>query len=87
MWKIELSRESLKQLQKTPVQRVRQIIKSLQDSSASDNPYFHKQVKHLTGDLAGLSRLRVGSYRVILRFVKDRQTINVISILPRGNAY
>jgi mRNA interferase RelE/StbE len=42
-------------------------------------------IKQLKGNLGGLSRLRVGSWRII--YETTAETINILMISPRGGAY
>ncbi|MEW6110199.1 MAG: type II toxin-antitoxin system RelE/ParE family toxin [Nitrospirota bacterium] len=51
------------------------------------NPLSGGNIKPLTGKLRGLYRYRIGDWRVIYRIVHERTTIEVIAILPRGDAY
>jgi mRNA interferase RelE/StbE len=51
------------------------------------NPLYGNNVKPLTGKLKGLYRYRVGDWRVIYRLFKEKMVVEIIAILPRGNAY
>jgi mRNA interferase RelE/StbE len=42
-------------------------------------------IKQLKGNLGGLNRLRVGSWRII--YEATAETINILMISPRGGAY
>lgn len=46
----------------------------------------HGDVKKLKGK-ENRYRLRVGDWRVIFRFLKDRNAIAVLRVRPRGSAY
>ncbi|MFH1944078.1 MAG: type II toxin-antitoxin system RelE/ParE family toxin [Acidobacteriota bacterium] len=39
------------------------------------------------GQLKGLYRYRVGDLRVIFRPIKESRIVEIIAILPRGDAY
>ena len=51
------------------------------------NPQYGNNIKALTGRLKGLYRYRVGGWRVIYRLKTERQVVEIIAILPRGDAY
>jgi len=51
------------------------------------NPLHGTNIKRLTGQLRGLSRYRVGGWRVIYRPLEQAQRVEIIAILPRGDAY
>ncbi len=51
------------------------------------NPLYGNNIKPLTGQLKGLLRYRVGDWRVIYRPLKGMRKVEIIAILPRGDAY
>lgn len=51
------------------------------------NPFNGSNIKHLTGQLKGLSRYRTGEWRVIYRIAREKSKVEIIAILPRGDAY
>lgn len=51
------------------------------------SPLYGNNIKALTGELKGLLRYRLGDWRVIYRVFHDKRIVEVIAILPRGNAY
>lgn len=51
------------------------------------NPLYGSDIKSLTGQLKGLYRCRVGELRVIYRLFKDTKTVEIVAVLPRGDAY
>jgi mRNA-degrading endonuclease RelE of RelBE toxin-antitoxin system len=51
------------------------------------NPLHGNNIKALTGKLKGLSRYRVGDRRVIYRIETEKQVVEILAILPRGDAY
>ena len=55
--------------------------------SLESNPLFGANIKALTGQLKGLYRHRLGEWRVICRVLRAKGVVEVIAILPRGNAY
>lgn len=52
-----------------------------------NNPLYGLHIKPLTGKLKGLYRYRIGDWRVIYRLFKEDMHVEIIAILPRGNAY
>lgn len=50
-------------------------------------PLAGSNIKQLTGQLKGLARYRVGEWRVIYNVDRERGIVEVIAILPRGDAY
>jgi mRNA interferase RelE/StbE len=51
------------------------------------NPHFGPNIKALTGQLQGILRYRVGDWRVIYRLNAGKRYVEIIAILPRGDAY
>ncbi|NTW09640.1 MAG: type II toxin-antitoxin system RelE/ParE family toxin [Anaerolineaceae bacterium] len=56
-------------------------------ASLEDNPLFGTNIRPLTGSLKGLFRYRTGDWRIIYRPQEDRSIVEIIAILPRGDAY
>ena len=51
------------------------------------DPLYGHSIKSLVGKLKGLYRCMIGDLRVIYRLIKESKTVEIIAILPRGNAY
>ncbi len=51
------------------------------------NPLYGSSIKKLTGKLTALYRYRVGNWRIIYRTSKQECAVEIIAILPRGDAY
>ncbi|MEW5900330.1 MAG: type II toxin-antitoxin system RelE/ParE family toxin [Acidobacteriota bacterium] len=51
------------------------------------NPICGNNIKPLTGQLKGLIRYRVGDWRLIYRLFKEKKTVEIVAILPRGDAH
>lgn len=51
------------------------------------DPLYGHNIKALVGKLKGLYRYRIGDLRVIYRLIKESKIVEIIAILPRGNAY
>jgi mRNA interferase RelE/StbE len=86
-WRIEVKPSAEKQyliLDKKTRQRIKA---NLQDLELYENPFFHPQVKPLTGKLKGDYRLRIGNWRVLFTPDKVNKVLFVYAILPRGDAY
>lgn len=52
-----------------------------------ENPLYGPNIRALTGSMKGLFRYRTGNWRIIYRPQRDLRIIEVIAILPRGDAY
>ncbi len=86
-WKIEVKPNAEKQylrLDKTTKKRIKE---SLYKLEYSEDPFFLKNVKALTGELKGDYRLRVGKWRILFSSDKQNKILHVYAILPRGDAY
>ena len=51
------------------------------------DPLQHRNIKRLTGPLTGYSRLRVGDYRVVYQTDIAEETVYVVKIAHRRQAY
>ena len=56
-------------------------------SSLERDPRRHNNIKRLSGEHAGLSRFRVGDWRVIYRIDDAGKRVLVLSIANRREAY
>lgn len=84
-WEIVLTKPAEKVYDRSPKH-----MKGRLDSCFEDlekNPSFGSNIRPLTGQLRGLYRYRVGDWRVIYRLFKEKMVVEIIAILPRGNAY
>lgn len=55
--------------------------------SLEKNPLYGNNIKSLTGNLKGLLRYRIGGWRIIYRVFEAQMIVEIIAILPRGDAY
>jgi mRNA interferase RelE/StbE len=86
-WKIEIkptAEKSYRKLNKPTRKRIKEALRKLEES---DNPFFHENVRALTGELKGDHRLRVGDRRILFTSDRERKVLYVYAILPRGGAY
>ena len=65
----------------------KQIRESLLNLEEQNNPFLHKNVRALTGELKGDYRLRVGRWRILFTPDKQSEILFVYAILPRSDAY
>ena len=82
-WEVLLlrpARRYLSRLSRPDQERVLDALSALQEDP------FKGDVRPLRGH-PGRWRLRIGSYRAVLRVDRDRYTIVVTSIGPRGDSY
>lgn len=85
VWEIDLTRPAEKVYDKAS----REIRERLDDcfENLEQNPLYGNNIKALTGKLKGLCRYRVGDWRVIYRVKSEQHVVEIIAILPRGDAY
>jgi mRNA interferase RelE/StbE len=86
-WTIEVKPAAEKQylkLDKNVRQRIR---KALIELESLDDPFSHRAVRPLTGELKGDYRLRVGDWRILFTSRTGGSLLFVYAILPRGKAY
>ena len=86
-WKIEIKPNAEKQYQKLDRSIKKRIKKALVELEQKENPLFSPNVRHLTGELHGDYRLRVGNWRVLFTPNQKKRILSVFAILPRGDAY
>jgi mRNA interferase RelE/StbE len=86
-WKLELSKDSWKYLEKLGKRRSLRILDQLEELGEKESPIFHKDVRPLAGKLEGFYRLRIGNLRVIFEIEWTEKRIGILAIVPRGNAY
>jgi len=86
-WKVELSKEAIKDLKKLDKNVSSRLLNNLNKLEISENPLSLKDVRPLVGKLKGFYRLRVGEYRIIFEIDRPNKRIGIHIIVPRGNAY
>jgi mRNA interferase RelE/StbE len=84
-WEIILTRPAEKVYDKSSADVRQRLDRCFED--LEKNPLYGGTIRPLTGHLKGLYRYRVGDRRVIYRLYSERLTVEVIAILPRGDAY
>jgi mRNA interferase RelE/StbE len=86
-WRIEVKSGAEKQYLKLDRKTRQRIKAALIELEKESNLPLSGDVRALTGKLHGDYRLRVGDWRVLFTMEKERKTIHVYAILPRGDAY
>jgi mRNA interferase RelE/StbE len=86
-WKIEIKPSAEKQYLRLYKKTRKQIRESLLELEEQNNPFLHKNVRALTGELKGDYRLRVGRWRILFTPDKQSEILFVYAILPRSDAY
>ncbi len=86
-WKIEVKPNAEKQYLKLDKKTRKRIKESLHQLEQQENPFRHKDVKVLSGQLKGDYRLRVGNWRLLFTPEKETKTLHVYAVIPRGDAY
>ncbi|MCL2638769.1 MAG: type II toxin-antitoxin system RelE/ParE family toxin [Oscillospiraceae bacterium] len=82
MKKINFDKAAEKELKRVDLPTRRRIISGI--TGLLNEPPLG-DIKQLKGKLDGLNRLRVGSWRIIYEVTVE--TINILTISPRGGAY
>ncbi len=85
VWEIILTKPAEKVYDKSNKEICRRLDKCFE--KLEKNPLYGTNIKPLTGELKGLLRYRVGDWRVIYRIFEENNIVEIIAILPRGNAY
>jgi mRNA interferase RelE/StbE len=85
-YRVDVSKRAGKSLARFPSRVQASILEALE--RLEDDP-FHPQldIKALHGELKGLYRVRVGSYRIIYEIDQSERVVRVRQILPRQSAY
>ena len=84
-WEIVLTKPAEKVYSKSSQEMHRRLVRCFE--TLEKNPHHGNNIKQLTGELKGLLRYRVGDCRVIYRLFQETYVVEIIAILPRGNAY
>jgi mRNA interferase RelE/StbE len=84
-WEIIFTRPAEKVYDKSPKDMQQRLDDCLE--ALEKNPFYSSNIKPLTGQLKGLYRCRVGDWRVIYRLFKEKRIVEIVAILPRGDAY
>ena len=92
MRSIVLHRHAQRYFQRMPGDRQAQMRAALQAVAALADVTSSPNVRPMSGDWNGCHRLRVGSYRAILRVIPPEPeapegTLEVLAIGPRGDIY
>nr|WP_319800702.1 hypothetical protein [Luteolibacter rhizosphaerae] len=70
-----------------PRERAIQVRDALREVAGLANIADHPDIKPMSGNLTGWSRLRVGSYRAILTVIEIDNVLYVDALGPRGDIY
>ena len=85
-WECEISERARKQLKKLGHTAQIEIISYLEKRlQGKENP--RRLGKPLVGDLAGLWRYRVGSYRIICKIEDEKLIVLLVAVGDRKNIY
>jgi len=85
IWQVFLTKPAEKTFDKSKPDMQKRLARSMDE--LEQNPLYGPNIKPLTGQLKGLFRYRVGEWRIICRICKEDKTVDIIAILPRGDAY
>ena len=81
-YSLKIKQSALKEIQKLDKPNRKRLIEAI--DNLADNPHVGKLLK---GDLSGLRRIRIGSYRVIYEINEGEVLVLVLRIAHRKNAY
>ena len=86
---IVFHRRAGRYLSRMPRDRAIQVSDALREVAALDEISSHPNLKPMAGNMAGWSRLRIGSYREILQvtLMEVNEVLYVDAIGPRGDIY
>jgi mRNA interferase RelE/StbE len=85
VWEVVLTRPAKRVYEKASKDTRQRLDNCFDD--LEQNPLYGANIRPLTGQLKGLLRYRVGDWRVIYRRLEEAQRVEIIAILPRGDAY
>jgi len=83
-WAVQVTKPAKKDLAGMPTREAAVILAALERLAADPYACDIKKLQTGSGDLW---RLRVGSWRVRFRFLKDGGIIEVVRVLPRSKGY
>ncbi|AQW85577.1 putative toxin-antitoxin system, toxin component, RelE/ParE family [Campylobacter pinnipediorum subsp. caledonicus] len=92
-YKIEFDKRAEKELFNLEKSTRTFILKALKEFELNFNHEYEKEliktskIKHLKGELKGLFRLRLRSFRVIYEKIDDKLIIYVLKVTDRKDAY
>jgi mRNA-degrading endonuclease RelE of RelBE toxin-antitoxin system len=86
---IVFHRRAARYLGRMPRDRAVQVRDALREVAGLANIADHPDIKRMSGQMAGWSRLRVGSYRAILQVtvIEIDEVLYVDALGPRGDIY
>jgi mRNA-degrading endonuclease RelE of RelBE toxin-antitoxin system len=84
-WNIILTRPAERVFDRSDKQLKVQLERCFKD--LEKDALYGSSIKPLVGRLKGLLRYRIGDVRVIYRMIKESRIVEIIAILPRGDAY
>jgi mRNA interferase RelE/StbE len=82
-YKIEWKRSAIKELKKTPKEKISRVVKAVEQLAIDP---FPAGVRKLTGS-EHTYRIRVGDYRVIYSVYEDRLLIEIVRVGHRKDVY
>lgn len=81
-WSIRIKSSARKDLRRIDARDRARLVGAI--DGLAENPYRGSALK---GDLTGLRRIRVGSYRIIYEVRDAELVVLVVRVAPRGRAY
>ena len=89
MREVRYHRNAARYMRRMPADRKEQIKAAVAELAGLENLMQHPSIKPMSGDWPGCVRLRIGSYRAIIRPMDDEQgtRLEVLQVGPRGDVY
>jgi mRNA interferase RelE/StbE len=85
IWEVLLTKPAEKIFDKSKSDMKKRLARGLDE--LEQNPLYGPNIRPLTGQLKGLYRYRVGTWRIICRLRKEEKINEIIAILVKGDAY
>lgn len=84
MFEVRLSRRARRYYERGSTDTARRLDRAFDSLEA--NPFGAADIKPLRG-IPGTYRLRVGDLRIVYEVDRQARVVNILAILPRGQAY
>ena len=86
-WTVKVSSKAEKYFLKLGKPTRKRFTTELMSLCTYEDPSQHPDVRPLVGPLKGFHRLRIAGYRIVFQLLKEKRTIAVVNIAPRGDVY
>jgi mRNA interferase RelE/StbE len=83
-YKVVIADKAKKNIKRLDKQTQTRIVKAIKKLAENPRP---NGCKALQGEFKGLTRIRIGDYRIIYEIVDNMLIITVLTVAPRGGIY